>query len=181
MNGIVSAILLFAFLSLPSISSAQEKTPPKVENKPTAVPDKEVLFKKLEESLTSVKLVGKFTVLGKDDGPLAKEEYTILSAKKTEAGDYWLLLARIKYGKNDLTVPLPLEIKWAGDTPVITLTDFTIPALGTFSARVVIYDNTYAGTWSHGKVGGHLFGVVEKIKAESKEEKKEEKKPVESK
>jgi hypothetical protein len=86
-----------------------------------------------------------------------------------EAGDYWLLTSRIKYGKNDITLPLPLEIKWAGDTPVITLTDFTIPSLGTFSSRVVIYDNAYAGTWSHGKVGGHLFGTIEKIKAETKE------------
>lgn len=171
MKSIAPLLSLVALLSLPSLVAAQEKTPPKVENKPTAVPDKEVLFKKLEESLTNVKLVGKFTVLGKDDGPLAKEEYTILSAKKMDDGDYWLLTARIKYGKNDLTVPLPLEIKWAGDTPVITLTDFTIPALGTFSSRVVIYDNTYAGTWSHGKVGGHLFGTVEKIKPEAKEDK----------
>jgi hypothetical protein len=43
---------------------------------------------------------------------------------------------------------------------------------------VAIYANAYAGTWSHGKVGGHLFGVVEKIKVEAKEEKKPcEKKP----
>jgi hypothetical protein len=162
-----------AVIALSPGAPAQEKpVEPKVENKPTAVPDREVLFKKLEETLSGVKLVGKFTVLGKEDGALAKEEYTITSAKKMEVGDYWLLTARIKYGKNDLTVPLPLEIKWAGDTPVITLTDFTIPALGTFSSRVVIYDNTYAGTWSHGKVGGHLFGTIEKVKVEPKEDEK---------
>ncbi len=34
--------------------------------------------------------------------------------------------------------------------------------MGTFSARVVIYNKKYAGTWTHGKVGGHLFGVIEK-------------------
>ena len=45
---------------------------------------------------------------------------------------------------------------------MITLTDFTVPGLGTFSARVVIYRNKYAGTWSHGEVGGHLFGTIEK-------------------
>lgn len=170
----IELLVLFAVTAFPAIANAQEKPdPPKIENKPTAVPEKEVLFKKLEENLSNVKLVGKFTVLGKDDGALTKEEYTITSAKKMDVGDYWLLTARIKYGKNDLTVPLPLEIKWAGDTPVITLTDFTIPALGTFSSRVVIYDNTYAGTWSHGKVGGHLFGTIEKLKAEPKEGEKE--------
>src|SRR5258708_2683175 len=124
------SVVLAALVAWPVLTLAQEKIPPKVENKPTPVPDKAELFKKFEENFTNVKLVGKFTVLGKDDGPLAKEEYTILSAKKMESGDYWLLTARIKYGKNDLTVPLPLEIKWAGDTPVITLTDFTIPGLG---------------------------------------------------
>jgi hypothetical protein len=69
----------------------------------------------------------------------------------------------VKYGDKDVTVPIPLEIKWAGDTPVITLTDLAIPGLGTFTARVLIYDDRYAGTWQHGKVGGSLFGKIEKI------------------
>jgi len=119
---------------------------------------------KLQKMLDNVKLVGHFTMLGKEDGALSKEEYTILSASKLPVGDLWMLKTRIKYGGKDMTVPLPLEIKWAGDTPVITLTDLTIPGMGTFSARVVIYDNKYAGTWTHGKAGGHLFGTVEKVK-----------------
>ena len=69
----------------------------------------------------------------------------------------------------DVTVPIPLEIKWAGDTPVITLTDLAIPSLGTFTARVVIYDGRYAGTWQHGQVGGHLFGRIEKAPPEKTE------------
>lgn len=125
-------------------------------------PDWESLFKRFEETLADVKFVGRFTVTGKDDGPLRKEEYTISSVEKQPDGDYWLFNTRIKYGKNDVQVPLRLEVKWAGTTPVITLTDFTIPTLGTFSARVVIYHNKYAGTWSHGEVGGHLFGTIEK-------------------
>lgn len=135
--------------------------------KPAAakVPSAEELHKKFAEALRGVKLVGQFTVLGKDTPP-AKEEYTILSATKSDEGDFWLLQARIKYGANDVTVPLPLEIKWAGTTPVITLDNFTIPGLGTFNARVLFHDTTYAGTWTHGKVGGHLFGTIEKLPAE---------------
>ncbi|MFT5525939.1 MAG: hypothetical protein ACI9G1_000015 [Pirellulaceae bacterium] len=124
------------------------------------------LYKQLETQLTNTKFVGRFTVLGKEDGNLPKEEYTILSAKKTDKGDWWLLSTRIKYGKNDLTVPLALRIQWAGETPVITLTDFTIPGLGTFSSRVVIYNKKYAGTWTHGKAGGHLFGTLERVEEE---------------
>lgn len=134
-------------------------------------PTPEELHKKFAESMSGVKLVGQFTILGKDNVP-AKEEYSILSAKKMDKGDYWLLQARIKYGQHDMTVPLPLEIKWAGSTPVITLDNFTIPGLGTFSARVLFHDKSYAGTWTHDKVGGHLFGTIEKLPADKDTESK---------
>jgi hypothetical protein len=120
------------------------------------------LIKKLEKDLTGVKLVGRFTVTGKDDMTPKDEEYTITSAMKLDEPDLWLIKARVKYGKTDGTFPIPLEIKWAGDTPVITLTNLEIPGLGTFSSRVVIYEGRYAGTWQHGDVGGHLFGVLKR-------------------
>jgi hypothetical protein len=123
-------------------------------------------IKKLEQDLTNVKLIGRFTVAGREDQSPKPEEYTITSAMKLPDGDVWLLKSRIKYGDKDVTVPIPLEIKWAGDTPIITLTDLTIPQLGTFSSRVVIYEGRYAGTWQHGQVGGHLFGRIEKLPAE---------------
>jgi len=63
-------------------------------------------------------------------------------------------------------------VKWAGDTPVITLTNLGIPGLGTFTSRVVIYDNRYAGTWQHDKVGGNLFGRIERVTEEKAEEEK---------
>jgi hypothetical protein len=59
---------------------------------------------------------------------------------------------------------MPLPVKWVGDIPVITMDEMNIPGLGTFSAHVVIDGNKYAGTWSHGKVGGHLYGKITKIK-----------------
>ncbi|MFO0868305.1 MAG: hypothetical protein U0935_05105 [Pirellulales bacterium] len=132
-----------------------------------AEPPREELYKKFAESMSGVKLVGQFTVIGKNIPP-AKEEYTILSATKGEKGDSWILLARIKYGQHDVTVPLPLTIKWAGTTPVITLDNLTIPGLGTFNARVLFHEKSYAGTWSHDKVGGQLFGTVEKLTAEER-------------
>jgi hypothetical protein len=45
---------------------------------------------------------------------------------------------------------------------MILLSDMTIPALGTFSARVFFYGDRYSGTWQHGSVGGHLFGRIER-------------------
>lgn len=132
-------------------------------------PAREELFQKFTEQMNGVKLVGQFTVIGKNNGPLAKEEYIIQKVEKLPEGDKWLIYARIKYGNHDVTLPLPLDVKWAGTTAVITLEDTTIPTLGTFSSRVVIDKDKYAGTWRHDKVGGHLFGVIEKLSAEEKE------------
>jgi len=121
------------------------------------------LQKKLAKYLTSTRWTGKFTLTGAD-GPPKAEHYEILSAEKAEEGDYWNLVVRIKYGEHDMTMPLPpIEIKWAGETPVITVDQVTIPALGTFDARVVIRGGQYAGVWKHDAVGGHLFGKIEKI------------------
>jgi hypothetical protein len=133
------------------------------ETKVETVPGQAELFKNFESLLNGVKLVGRFTVIGRDPNRTSQEEYTIRSVKKLPEGDYWLFNTRIKYGDHDVTLPLPLQVKWAGDTPIITLTELTIPGLGTFSSRVIIYNNKYAGTWTHGDVGGHLFGVVEKL------------------
>jgi hypothetical protein len=158
----IFAIACFAAWSV--VVVAQE---PSHKNAPT----RDELIKKLESDLTNVKLVGRFTVAGREDREPRAEEYTITSAVKLPDGDMWLINARIKYADKDATVPIPLEIKWAGDTPVITLTDLAIPSLGTFTSRVVLYDNRYAGTWQHGKVGGHLFGRIEKVKNEKAEAK----------
>lgn len=110
--------------------------------------------------VTNVTLSGHFTMDGDRETKLTKEEYVITGAAKLGKGDTWVLTTRIRYGKVDLAVPVPVEVKWAGETPVITLDKVGIPGLGTFSARVVLDEGRYAGTWSHDEVGGHLFGTI---------------------
>lgn len=122
--------------------------------------DMEALFKKFSDDLSGSRFDGSFTITGQDMTKLTEEQYHIKSVQKMEAEGMWLFTARIKYGKNDWSVPLPLKVEWAGDTPVITLTNFRFLGQGPFSARVVIYEGKYAGTWSHGPVGGHLFGTI---------------------
>lgn len=54
-----------------------------------------------------------------------------------------------------------MQVKWAGDTPVITLDDVGMPGdKSAYSARVLVYDKTYAGTWSGGGHAGLLNGVI---------------------
>jgi hypothetical protein len=160
-------IALFTLaLLVPGLMLAQEPAKPAE----TAELSQEELIKKLEKDLTVVKLVGRFTVTGKEETTPKEEEYTITSAMKLTDPDLWMIKARIKYGKTDGVFPIPLLIKWAGDTPIITMTNMEIPGLGTFSTRVIIYEGRYAGTWQHGDVGGHLFGVIKR--EESSDEKK---------
>ena len=92
-------LLCSLFLFVP-IAALNAEEPAKTAAKPL---DQAALFKKFSDSMNNVKLVGNFTVLGKDPGKLSKEEYTILGVTKQEEGDKWLLKTRIKYGQHDET------------------------------------------------------------------------------
>ena len=123
--------------------------------------DDQARFASFEKAMNGVKLVGHFTVDGREGS--SKEEYTILSVKKLKKGDLWLFKARIKYGATDLTLPMPLPVKWAGGKPVISMDNMKIIGLGTFSSHVIIDGARYAGTWQHGKAGGHMYGAIVKV------------------
>jgi hypothetical protein len=111
-------------------------------------------------SMTDVVLEGNFTLTGRgDDSELRKERYEVSSVTHV-AGDIWTFMARIQYGDHDVTVPVPVRLQWAGDTPVVTLTDADIPGVGTFTARVVFYRDHYSGMWWHGETGGNQFGRI---------------------
>ena len=118
------------------------------------------LHTKLKKLLTGAELNGLFTVDGQDMSKAKKEAYSIQSVEYVK-GDQWIINARINYGKTNAIFPVPIDIMWAGKTPVMVLDNVTIIGLGTFSARVVFSGNRYAGTWQHDDKGGHLFGSVE--------------------
>ena len=109
-------------------------------------------------------LAGRFSIDGKEDEAGKTDKYTIQGVSKVK-DDNWLVHARIVYGQNDIVVPVPVKMHWAGDTPVLSVTDLAIPGLGEqFSTRLVFHDGRYAGTWGHGEVGGHMWGRIEKQK-----------------
>ncbi len=132
------------------------------------------LEKAFSETLTGATLVGRFSVDGRNaEKPPQPERYELESVTKL-SGDYWVFLARIKYGNNDVKVPITLKVLWAGDTPVASLTNLAIPGLGTFTARVLFHGDRYVGTWQHGKVGGHMWGSIEKAAAQKDSKDKNE-------
>ncbi len=115
------------------------------------------------KSMANCVLVGSFTIDGKESKGAPKEErYEIESVTKA-SDNMWIFLTRVKFGNLDTKLPITVPVEWAGDTPMVTLTNATLPGLGEgFSARVLFYDGRYAGTWQHGPVGGHMFGSIEK-------------------
>jgi len=151
------SLTIALILGVVSVSVAQDK------DKPT----QEELEKEFSERMANTVMIGKFTIDGRKDADPKTERYEITSVTKAQ-GNYWTFLARVKYGKIDTKVPITVKVLWAGDTPMVSLTDLTIPGLGTFTARVLFYEDRYAGSWQHGKVGGHMYGRIEKMKAKEK-------------
>jgi hypothetical protein len=116
------------------------------------------LDRKFQEMMNGVTLVGRSTRLN-DEKVIGEEKYVIEKVSKL-AGETWLFQARMQYGGRDIPVPVPVVIKWAGDTPVLTVTDLKIPGMGTYTARVLFYRGQYAGTWSAPDHGGQMFGKI---------------------
>ncbi len=136
------------------------------ESKPPQITERDAQF---AEMLTGAKLTGNFTVTGAQDADappkLRTERYDLEEVRKIDDQGHWLFKARIRYGENDVTIPMTLPVEWAGDTPVVVVDNVGFPGLGTYSARVLFYDDHYAGYWSGRDHGGHLFGTIERPKA----------------
>jgi hypothetical protein len=117
------------------------------------------------ERMRNVALVGHFTIEGRDTGGGSPERYEIAQAVKV-GDDRWRFDVHMVYGSVDVTLPVVVPIVWAGDTPMVSITDFTIPTLGTFTARVFFYDDRYGGSWQHGQFGGLMYGEIEHTDAD---------------
>lgn len=112
--------------------------------------------------LTGATLVGNFTIdaAGPVDPTqlLKPDRYELATVNKVN-GNFWLFI----YVHKGVPIPLTMKILWAGKTPVLTLDEFTIAGMGTYSARLMFHGDRYAGTWQHGKSGGLMFGKIETV------------------
>jgi hypothetical protein len=145
---------LAIFLSVAGFVLAQDAAPPPLELNAAE--------KQFQDSLNNVTLIGYFTQ--GEGAELHDDKYMIERVTKVKE-DTWKFEARIQYNKKDFKVAMPLPVKFAGDTPVISLTNFAVPGFGSFTARVVMYNGAYAGTWGSAGANGHggkLFGKIVK-------------------
>jgi len=145
----------------PDKSAAGEKPSDK---KAAAQKELEVKF---QQMLSGSILRGTWQMVKGEEGLAGKvplmdpkpEEYTISKVSKA-SDDYWIITAKIKYADREANIPVTVRVVWAEDTPIITLDKVALPGLGTYSARVMIYRNFYAGTWFGDCYGGILSGQI---------------------
>ena len=113
------------------------------------------------ERMRDVSLIGSFTVSGREDGAPRPDRYEISSVEKV-GNDLWRFNAKMNCCGVRGAIPVVVPLRWNGDTPMIMMTDTSLPGLGTFTVRLFFYNDRYAGTWQHGNVGGHMSGRIEK-------------------
>lgn len=111
------------------------------------------------ELLTGARLTGWFTDSNHPDAPPAKDSYVISRAEKAD-GDTWLIESVV--GESGLKIPLYIPVKWAGNTPVLTLDQLAVPQMGSFDARVLFHGSSYAGVWSGASHRGEMGGKIER-------------------
>ncbi len=178
LSGLVLTLLLLSVLQV-KLRAAQvgeargASQPASQPAAPSPASDRSVLERRLQVMLTDVQLRGTWQVTSvgpaeNRDQPRAMpaelteprpDTYSILEAHKAE-GDWWLLRVRIQYEAVDAVVPIRLRVLYAGDTPVLTVDNFTMPGGNTYSARVMIHGGFYAGTWTGPGCGGVLSGQI---------------------
>ena len=120
------------------------------------------LERQFADRMSDVTMVGSFTVAGREVRTPRSDRYEIASVEKV-GDDLWRFNARMDCcGMGGSAIPSVVPMRWVGDTPVIMMTDTSLPGIGTFTVRVFFYGDRYAGTWQHGRVGGHMSGRIEK-------------------
>jgi len=150
---VVLAISLIGFISAHAADEKQDNA------KPATVPSQEQLEAQFKATLTDATMTGRWCII--KEGKLGQEKedkYTIVSVSKLQ-GDSWIIRSRIQYGKVDMVAPIPVQVKWAGDTAVITVDQLKLGE-ASYSARILVYQKTYAGAWSAGDHGGLMSGVI---------------------
>jgi len=111
-------------------------------------------------TLTEATFIGRWHPIADGEvGAERRDRYSIAGAEKT-GDNRWIIRARLSADLPDLLVPVPVRIEWAGDAAVLMVDDFGLPGMNPYSARVLIFDDTYAGTWSGGGMAGLISGII---------------------
>jgi hypothetical protein len=126
---------------------------------PAAPVEMSDLEKQFQALLMNATLTGFFTV---GESPEARPDKYIIEGLTKIGTDLWKIDARIQYGGKDYRASVNVPVMWAGETPVLSMSQYAIPGQGVFSARILIHNGMYSGTWGSQAQGGKMFGMVVK-------------------
>jgi hypothetical protein len=99
-------------------------------------------------------------------GEEKNDAYQVVRATRIE-GDRWEIVSKAKHQGKEIEYPIPVMVKWAGDTAVMILDEVATGGGKTYSARVMFHTNRYAGSWwGKGQPGGLLSGAITQAKEE---------------
>ena len=161
-NAVASGVLALSALSILTIALASSPSPAADEKSSSNPPTLNKLEQEFVDMLSHSTLDGHWRLASPGEmGEEKVEKYSIATVTKIK-GERWLIWARIQYGSKDVNIPVPVSVRWAGDTPILSVTDAGLPGLGTYTARVMFYRNLYTGTWFGSDHGGMLSGTIQK-------------------
>lgn len=105
--------------------------------------------------------------LGSEKG---NDSYRIARAEKGADGK-WAMVSIFSVGDRQVEFPISASVKFAGDTAVLILDNVRAgPGKANWSARVMFYDDVYAGRWwetSNREHGGTIAGTITRAEAAS--------------
>lgn len=99
-------------------------------------------------------------VQGGKSGEQKVDRYQVVRAEKIE-GDQWRIISKMTHQGQEIEVPIPVIVKWAGDTAVMILDDVATGGGKSYSARVLFHNDRYAGSWwASNQPGGLVSGTI---------------------
>ncbi|QDU27917.1 hypothetical protein ETAA8_30080 [Anatilimnocola aggregata] len=105
---------------------------------------------------------------GKLGGEKGNDSYRIARVEKKD-GDKWAVVSVFKLGDREVEFPIACSVKFAGDTAVLMLDNVkTSQGSANWSARVMFYDDVYAGRWwetANKEHGGTIAGTITRAEA----------------
>ncbi|MBX3394221.1 MAG: hypothetical protein KF841_02520 [Phycisphaerae bacterium] len=184
----IGSLVIAAVTSTANEQSATQPTAQDVRMAPgdspkasTPADKRKALEAKFKSTLTDVVFRGSWQMTNAEGlqgkaplSPPHTERYTIKGVSKG-LDDNWIITARVQFADRDVELPFNVRVVWAEDVPIITLDKTELPLLGTYSARVMIHDGFYAGTWFGTNYGGVLQGQIIKAADEKRIEEMAEK------
>lgn len=91
------------------------------------------------------------------------DSYKIARVEKGEGGK-WSVISVFKLRDREMEFPITASVKFAGDTAVLILDNVRAgPGAANWSARVMFFDDVYAGRWwetANKEHGGTIAGTI---------------------